>query len=135
MLKRFPYPTRRCIMVGKKVVSVVLLMVLALTAIPLNGFAAPVNKTIAGDPAAVDAAIEAMNLPDMPDELAAELRGENLLIVAQNLALRYGPMVIGYFSRCAASAACVYGLTNKWSYITHPQERFNALKSWVESRF
>lgn len=76
MLKRFPYPTRRCIMVGKKVVSVVLLMVLVLTAIPLNGFAVPVNKAIASDPAAVDAAIEAMNLPDMPDEVAAELRGE-----------------------------------------------------------
>lgn len=68
-------------MVGKRVVSVVLLMVLALAVTPLNGFAAPVNKAIAGDPAAVDAAIEAMNLPDMPDEVAAELRGENLTIL------------------------------------------------------
>lgn len=69
-------------MVGKKVVSVVLLMALALTAIPLNGFAAPVNKAIASDPAAVDAAIEAMNLPDMPDEVAAEFRGEGWYILA-----------------------------------------------------
>lgn len=68
-------------MVGKKVVRVVLLlMVLALTAIPLNGFALPVNKDIAGDPKAVLADIEAMNLPDMPQELADQLRGAPLAI-------------------------------------------------------
>lgn len=62
-------------MVGRKAVSVVLSVVVFLAAIPVAGLAASVNREIASDPAKVLAEIEAMNLPDMPDELADQLRG------------------------------------------------------------
>ncbi len=67
-------------MVGRKAVSVVLSVVVFLAAIPVAGLAASVNREIASDPAKVLAEIEAMNLPDMPDELAMELRGEFFVV-------------------------------------------------------
>ena len=68
-------------MVGRKAVSVVLSVVVFLAAIPVAGLAASVNREIASDPAKVLAEIEAMNLPDMPNELATELRGEGWFVL------------------------------------------------------
>lgn len=57
----------------RRVVSYAAILVVA---IPLAVFAAPVDRETAADPAATLATLEAMNLPEMPEELAAELRGE-----------------------------------------------------------
>lgn len=65
-----------------KIVSLVLCATVVLaTAVPLTASAEPVRWDIASDPAKVIAEIEAMNLPDMPDELAAELRGEGYYVL------------------------------------------------------
>jgi hypothetical protein len=68
--------TVRCIskVIGR-VISVTLCAAIILTAIPLTSFAGEVDYNTAADPAAILAKIEAMNLPDMPDRLAEELRG------------------------------------------------------------
>lgn len=63
-------------MAGRKFVSIVLCVMITLAAVPLTGFAGEVDKKTAADPAATLAQIEAMNLPEMPDDLAQELRGE-----------------------------------------------------------
>ena len=59
----------------RKFVGVVLCAVFVFTAIPLTSFAGEVDRKTAADPVAVLTQIEAMNLPEMPEELAAELRG------------------------------------------------------------
>ncbi|MDZ4286053.1 MAG: hypothetical protein U1A23_03935 [Candidatus Sungbacteria bacterium] len=59
----------------RKFVGVVLCAVMVLTALPFTSFAGEVDRKTAADPAAVLAQIEAMNLPDMPEELADGLRG------------------------------------------------------------
>lgn len=51
---------------------------MVLAAIPLTSFAGEVDRKTAADPVAVLAQIEAMNLPEMPVELADQLRGEGL---------------------------------------------------------
>lgn len=53
----------------------VLCAVMVLTALPLSSFAGAVDHKTAADPIATLAKIEAMNLPDMPQELADQLRG------------------------------------------------------------
>lgn len=60
----------------RKFFGIVLCAVMVLTALPLQSFAGAVDKKTAADPAAVLAQIEAMNLPEMPKELATELRGQ-----------------------------------------------------------
>lgn len=62
-----------------KIVPWVLCVAIVLATVvapPLTASAEPVRRDIASDPAKVIAEIEAMNLPDMPDEVAAQLRGE-----------------------------------------------------------
>jgi hypothetical protein len=48
---------------------------MVLTALSLPSFAGEVDLKTAADPKAVIAEIEAMNLPEMPAELADQLRG------------------------------------------------------------
>lgn len=56
-------------------VAGVLCAALVLAVLPLHSFSAEVDKKTAADPTAVLADIEAMNLPDMPEEFADQLRG------------------------------------------------------------
>ena len=74
--------TRRQVMqffqkVGPVVVVGALVVLLLFSALPVS--AAPPNRALAAKPAAVLQAIDAANLPDVPDKVAAEMRAKGWL--------------------------------------------------------
>lgn len=77
---------------SRKNVLCLALAVCLLTSLPVVATAAEVNKNLASNPAAVLNEINSMNLPSMPDEMAAELRGKFIITAAQGAAwgLRVG---------------------------------------------
>ncbi len=118
----------------RRLVVGVLCAALMFTSVPLTN-AAPVDRKTAADPAAIVRHIEQMNLPDMPDTLAAQLRGEGLqaiIVAIVALVVVHGPKLLTALNNCTQNPNCARSLESRWKWVSSPKQQFNALRDSIQ---